>query len=302
MTTRMIVSAYIALLAAPAFFSTNIIFAKLIPAVEPFTLATMRWGIASALLLVLYPRAIPDLLRLVRQHTLLVVFSAFPAFWICGGMVYLATQYTSGTNGVLIFTTPPIFILILEAIFRGRPVGQRETVGILIAIIGTMVIISRGSSATFLQLNFNAGDLIILAAAFSWGVYSVLLKSKPFAQTGTAPLLGLLAAMGTLMLLPFAAIEIASGDAFPTTRREWLVIGAIILFSSLLAFLTFQYGIKMLGAPVAGMFMYLLAPYGLIFANLLLGEALQGFHLAGTVLIIGGIAIATFPASIFRNA
>jgi len=216
-------------------------------------------------------------------------------------MVYFALHYTSATNGILIYTTPPILILAIEAIWRGRVISMREVIGITIAMIGAGIIVTNGRLENLLNLQFNTGDLIFVLAAISWAIYSVLLKSDKYASLKTLPLLTLLSICGTITLAPFAAYEIIYINGLPNTQSEWVLIAGVVLLSSIGAFLSFQYGIKILGASIAGIFMYLLAPWGLLFAWSFLGEEMQTYHINGTIFILTGIVAATLPIKLFRK-
>lgn len=300
-TRHVTLFAYIILFFAPAFFTTNVIFGRQLLSVEPFTLAFIRWGLTSAILLLFCRKEWPEMLRVYQTNRSLSFFCGFLAFWICGGMVYFALHYTSATNGILIYTTPPILILAIEAIWRGRTISTREIIGISIAMIGAGIIIANGKLNNLLTLQFNLGDLIFVVAAIAWAVYSVLLKSEKYSTLKTLPLLTLLSICGTVTLAPFAAYEIFFVRAAPTSGSEWLLIMGIVLLSSIGAFLSFQYGIKMLGASIAGIFMYLLAPWGLLFAWFFLGETLEQYHINATILILSGIIVATLPMKLFKR-
>jgi len=300
-SSQAIILAYIILFFAPAFFTTNVIFGKQLLTVEPFTLAFIRWGLSALILLAFCKSEWKEMKRVYSQNKSLTFFCGFLAFWICGGMVYFALHYTSATNGILIYTTPPILILAIEAIWRGRKTSIREITGILLALVGAGVIITNGKIENLLGLRFNTGDLIFVAAAIAWAIYSVLLKSEKYASLGTLPLLTLVAICGSITLAPFAAHETMTTDKLPNTQEQWLLIGGVVMLSSIGAFLSFQYGIKLLGASIAGIFMYLLAPWGIFFAWLFLGETIETYHLNATILILSGIIIATLPLKLFRR-
>ena len=112
-----------------------------------------------------------------------------------------------------------------------------------------------------------------------------------------AGLFGAVSAAGALVLLPFAAAEMAFGLAMPANGRAWLGIGGIVLFSSLLAFGGYQFGLRRFGARVTSVFMYLLPAYGVVLAVLFLGERFLPFHAVGIALILGGVILATRRAS-----
>ncbi len=134
--------------------------------------------------------------------------------------------------------------------------------------------------------------------AISWAGYSILYRSEPLRRVGNMPLFALVAIFGALSNLPIALWELAQGDALPTQAHSWAAIAGIVLIASLLAFSTFQYGIRVLGASIAGVFMYLLPPYGVGLAILFLGEEFHTYHAAGIALVMAGVITATFPAKL----
>lgn len=286
----------------PLFFSSNIIFGRAaVDEVEPFTLAFLRWGFTA---LLLAPFAIPLLkgqTALLRTMTPTLLVMGFLGMWICGALVYLALKYTSATNGTLIYTSSPVLIILIEWLFRGRAIRWREGLGVTIAFLGIVAIVVRGSWENLLALQFNLGDLIFVGTALSWAIYSVGLKSNGLQSLGSLPLFMAIAASGAFLLAPFAAAEIIYTGNFPSTGTAWFNITGIILLASLLAFSAFQYGVKVLGASLAGVFLYLLPVYGVALAILFLGEELFAFHIWGIALVLGGVVLATLPVNLLKK-
>lgn len=280
----------------PLFFSTNLIFGRgVIGEVAPFTLAFLRWG---AVALALAPFVLADrtaALRLIRRHSPFLALLGLLGMWICGALVYLALQRTTATNGTLIYTTSPVFIILIDAIANRRGIGPRAAAGSVLALAGIAIIVLRGDLQALLALDFNDGDLIFVGAAVAWAVYSLLLRSPRVTGVSNLALLPMIAAAGALLLAPFAAFEFLSGAPMPVTGSAWGGIAGIVAFASLAAFLGFQFGIRRLGAPVAGVFMYLLPPYGVGLAVLFLGETFHAYHALGIVLVCGGVILATLP-------
>lgn len=289
------------MLVTPLFFSTNLIFGRsVIAEVAPFTLAFIRW---AAVALVLSPFLLAERSRAVeavRTEGKLILLIGFLGMWICGALVYVALSMTSATNGTLIYTTSPVLILIVEALFLGRSIGARAMVGSLLAFAGVAVIVLEGDLARLAALDFNLGDLIFVGAAIAWAVYSILYRSPGLRAVSNLALFCLVAASGAALLAPFALFELLSGAPMPDTLVAWGGIAGIVFFSSLLAFSGFQYGVRTLGAAAAGIFMYLLPPYGVFLAVMFLGETFHPYHEAGIALVMGGIVIATFPVALLR--
>ena len=211
--------------------------------------------------------------------------------------MYLALKYTTATNGTLIYTSSPVMIILIEWLFRGRKIGWRDVLGIVLAFFGVLVIVVKGSMDNLRALQFNKGDLIFVLAAFSWAIYSAALKSSKFQSLPTLPLFTLLAAFGATLLAPFAIGEILYLEKFPITYTAWRSIVGIVLLASIMAFGLYQYGVKVLGASITGISLYLLPVYGVTLAVFFLGESFQQFHIWGILLVLSGVILATLPTT-----
>lgn len=293
---------YVILAFMPLFFSTNIVFGRVaVTSVEPWTLAFIRWFSCTLILMPFVAPSIVQHFEILRKQWKRLALLGFLGMWICGALVYLALKYTSATNGTLIYTSSPVLIIFLEWIFRGRKVGLREFLGITIAMLGVLIIIFRGSLDSLVALDFNTGDLLFVLSAISWSIYSVILKSAGLDELPTITLFAVIAFMGAVTLAPFTIVEIVVQDAFPTNWSSWVNIAGIVLFASLIAFSAFQHGVKVAGAPIAGIFMYLLPVYGVGMAVIFLGEELEFYHLTGILTVSGGVMIATLPTSLLSK-
>lgn len=274
--------AYAMLCASPLFFSSNLIIGKAASeAVMPSTLAFWRWLIAFAVML---PFAWPGLRRhwpQLRAHLGELLALGFLGMMLCGALIYLSLQSTTATNATLIYTSSPVMIVLLEWAFRGIRPKLRQIAGIVIAFVGVAVIILKAELARLVALDLNIGDLGVAVAALSWALYSVILRRKHLARLPTITLFAAIALAGTILLAPLMAWEAVAYDAVPRTAQAWWSILGVAIIASALAYSTFQYGIKVLGPSVAGVFMYLLPVYGIALAVLLLGEQVRAFHVAG---------------------
>jgi len=289
--------ALLILLVMPLFFCTNIVFgrAAIQLGAEPFTLAFLRWGLTAA---ILAPFVTSEIRHKDIDWTALwkpLLLMGFLGMWVCGALVYFALKYTSATNGTLIYTSSPVIIILIELIFRGRKISLREAFGIALAFSGVVAIVVRGSVENLLALSFNLGDLIFVATAISWAVYSFLLREPRFQSIAVFPLFACISAAGAFVLAPFALVEIILTSKFPASADVWGYVAGIVVLSSLIAFSSFQYGVKIVGSSVAGIYLYLLPVYGVTLAVLLLGEQLYAFHFWGIVSVLGGVIIATYP-------
>jgi len=263
-------------------------------------LATLRWLSVGV---ILAPFAFADwatIRALISRHGRRLLLLSFLGMGVCGGGVYFALQYTNATNATLIYSAAPLLIILLEAVFKGRRTNLVEMSGVLIAFIGVAIIVSRGNWATIAEMRLNSGDLLIALAALAWAAYSLIYKDTDMTHLRPVTIFALLALGGALVNAPMGIYELATEPAIPHSLTGWMAIAGIIVISSLAAFTGFQYGVRQFGPSLAGIFMYLLTPCGVLLAVIFLGEELAGYHYAGITAVICGIVLASAPWRLFR--
>lgn len=285
----------------PLFISTNVVIGRHIAGdVAPWTLAFLRW---LGAFLILLPFAWNGLRRsfgeLLAQAPTIAALG-FLGMFICGGIVYLALHYTTATNATLIYACSPVMILILEWLFRGRPIGLLEISGAALAFSGVAVVALGTAGESHFAL--NPGDALVGLGAFSWAIYSVVQGRPSITAIPGLPLFSAITLTGAVLLAPMMLFEVARGPAWPHSAGAWLAVAAIALVPSVGAFFGYQYGVRRLGPATIGMALYLQTPYGVALALLFLGESFHTYHLVGFALILPGVVLATIRRRVVRVA
>ena len=286
---------YLLLWLPPAFWAGNLVLGRgLAETMPPVTLAVGRWLVAVLLLL---PFAAGGLWRqralLWRQRWLVLLCGGFG---IAGynALAYVALRTVPAVNVAFLNSTLPLMVPV-AAILLGRETVSRQTLlGIAVSFAGVCWIVSRGDPALLLALQFERADLLVLLAILNYALYSVLLRRR---DPALDPLVFLAATMlaGLAVLLPFWLLELQAGATIPFDAGSIAAVIYIGVFASLLAFILWNRCVAMLGASVTGISFHLVAVFTAVLAFILLGEPVQGFHLAGILLILAGFAAATLP-------
>ena len=260
--------------------------------IPPVALSFWRWALALALLL---PFTFITTFRqrhLIVQHWRMLATLGATGIALFHIFVYQALHYTAAVNAALFLSTTPVFIVALSwALLRDR-LQARQALGIAISLLGAVVIIMRGDIARLLQLQLNAGDLLMLIAVPNWALYSVLLRRLP-PSFHPMTLVTVIALFGLIFLVPLYGWELARGGSFEVNRST---VGAILyigLFASVLAYICWNRGVAMVGANRAGLFMHLVPLFSAILGVVMLNEPVRLFHLIGATLIFGGIYLVT---------
>jgi len=122
----------------------------------------------------LIPVSIPKIGKLAFKHLRLLfiiglVGSFIPAFLFAIGQ----TQLPSGITGALNALTP-IFVLIMGVIFFKQEITKRKTFGLVIAFVGTIILLAAGSAGGLRGINFYA--LFIVLATICYGINLNVIK------------------------------------------------------------------------------------------------------------------------------
>ena len=148
--------------------------------------------------------------------------------------------------------------------------------------------ISGGSLVFLIQLQFNPGDLILVASAVVWALYSVfgrrvMRNRSPVSATALSNFMGL------PLLVAAALFEL---QYIPLNLRIETVaaIAHICIVPTIVGYWSWNRAVRTLGAGGAMVFYNTLALYGVILGALFLGEPLGPVHLIfGGLIVAGGL-------------
>lgn len=292
--SRSLWPAYAGLVLTPLFWAGNAVVAKgTVESIPPLSMSFWRWVIA---LTVLLPFGLPGMVRhrrVIRQYLGSMVALATFSVAAFNSLLYYAAVTTSATNIALINATIPIFIALLAWLLLGDRTRPLQALGIALAVLGILTVVARGKLAILLNLEAQPGDLIMVAAVFSWGLFSVLMRR----QAVPLPALTFLTtqiALGTLIILPFYLAELLLfKGGFEVRQSTLMPLLYFAFFPGILAYAFWNYGVHRIGPARAAMFMYLTPVFASVLAGVFLGERLGLFHVVGGLLILAGLYLAT---------
>ncbi|MDX2217422.1 MAG: DMT family transporter [Burkholderiales bacterium] len=264
--------------------------------VPPIALAWWRWVLAVLFML---PLALPQIRAcwpaIRRDWKKLVGFGILGTGYH-NMFSYLGLQYTTATNGVMLNSAIPVFIMILGVLFFGQKLRALQVTGVVISLCGVLAILSRGDLAVLAQLKLNIGDIILLASMVQWAFYTLALRWKPVDVPPLA-FLCVCATVGVIAMTPAYLGAMALGSEI---KWSWPVVSALLyvgLVPSFIGYIFWNRGVELAGAEVAGLFIHLMPVFGSILAWLFLSERLYLFHLVGIALILVGIFVASRKAA-----
>ena len=288
-TARFLTNPYLLLTLTALFWSGNMVLGRGIRAdVPPMALAFWRWAIAFAPVL---PLALPHLKEqwpLLKKGWKPVLILGLIGVGGYNTFAYLALQYTSATNAVLLNSFIPVVTIAISWAFLGKHLRRLEGLGVIISLCGALAIVARGDLNVLAHLNLNLGGAWMLLAVLVWAIYTVGLAWRP---SGVHPMLMLAAmtAVGLTALLPAYLWEMAQGRHINVYLGPLASLAYVGIFPSFLGYIFYNRGVAEVGASKASLFIHLMPVFGTLLSAIFLGEIPLWYHYLGIGLIFSGI-------------
>ncbi|MBL7158875.1 EamA family transporter [Candidatus Microgenomates bacterium] len=263
--------------------------------IDPLSFLFFRFLISSAILFPFFlifikkhPISKKDFLKLFLLGTLSTTVTLY--------LLFEGMKYTTAIDVSLISLLGPIMIVFAGSHFLKEKVARREKIGLSIAVFGALIAImepllkrNNGNSQALF------GNFLVFLSYVAWTIYIILykkdsLKYHPITVTFFSFFSGL------LTLTPFFLIS-----KFPITHYSLLITPPLAalpgilymsIFSSCIAFFTYNLGVSLIEASEATLFDYLKPIFTAPLAFFWLGEKVSLPFLIGAVIITIGVGIS----------
>ena len=242
----------------------------MLQAFTPIQIIPLRMGLAYLALWALRPKT----MKLPWRDELMFILIG-----ITGGSVYFYLQNT-------------ILTVLLAQLFsrKGEKLGKWVYIGAVVAIVGVVLVVLNGTLSFHLS---PLGDLLALAAALAWAVYSILIKKYTerydnFLVTRRVFLWAFITAV-PLMLITDGMPSLTPLFTQPGILLSWLFLG---VFGNAVCFALWNIAFKRLGVVITNNYLYA-TPFVTVVAGwLLLDEKISFMSIIGAVLITLGVIFA----------
>jgi drug/metabolite transporter (DMT)-like permease len=283
---------YILLFVQPIFMATNIIVARGgVEYVPPISLAFWRW---LTVFIILFPFFFSEILNKRNQFSKefwKLFFLGIMGCGVCGAFPFIAGMSTTMANMGIIYTSSPIFIIILSVMFFKDKINPSRIIGLLLCLIGVLAIICKGKIDLLLNFKFTSGDLWMVGAAIGWAIYSIYLLNWK-SNFSLMARFTLIALFGAISLFPFYILEeiFYFNTVFNNNFFFWVLFAAIS--PGIIAFTLYTKVQKYVGASLAGFTLYIFSIYSAIYGIIIFNEELLNFHYFGAALVFFGVSLA----------
>jgi drug/metabolite transporter (DMT)-like permease len=269
------------------------IFKVLTEQMDSGSIATLRFGLAAIVLLVVWPW-LPgkgprgrDLFRVLWLG--IFVFCLAPRLQIEG-----VHRGQAGDTSLLI-ALDPLITSIAAAIFLREQIPPRRWYGCTLGMLG-VVLLSQVWLKNAQPLHGLLANLLFISSFFCEAVYSVLGKPA-LERVGTLKLLGAALIVGTGVNV---AIDLSThAPTFTALQflpaKAWLLLLYLALVCTLIGYSLWYVVIRETEVNLTGLTVFVQPVAGLIISVLWVGESLHWGQLWGSLAIIAGLFIALRP-------
>ncbi len=256
--------------------------------IPPFTLITIRLLLGGAVIwLVLLGRGglhVPP-----RKFWPVFGVGAI-GYGISLGFQFIGTKLSTAANGSLVTSATPAFVLVFASILLREKSTMLRVVALLLATLGVVAVIDPRSA----QLNPDLflGNILLLGAAVTWALYSVLVRKVT--QTLDVIPFSLIAFLGGLPVsLPAGAWELKTLGVGEISLG---VVGGVLflgIISTALAMVLWNSAFALVDANLASLTFFAQPVVGTVLGWLFLGERITPLFLLGGLLIGLGLIISS---------
>ena len=290
MTTK--TKAHLALVATNIFFAINFTTVKYLISggfIKPFGLNLIRVAVTAFLLWVLYFFN-SNKTRIKKKDYKRFLLCALTGIAINQLAFIKGLSLTYSIHASLLLLITPILITFIAAWVLKERLTNNKLWGLALGIAGAMVLIlAKDRSGN--PGNVLIGDLLIILNSVFYTFYFVLVKPLMLEYNPVAVLRNVFT-VGLFMIFPFCWVEFTQTPWASYSAMEYLNLSLIVVPGTFLAYLFNIYGIKNLGASIAGNYIYTQPFFAAGLAIGFLGEDLSAYKILAGILIFSGVYIA----------
>jgi len=223
---------------------------------------------------------------------------------LVGGMVFgadiavwnLSLMKISATISTLIANLAPLWVGLLSFLILRKKSGASFWIGTSVAILGMVILVGYQQ---ILHLQFNIGLVLALIASLFYAIYIMITKGiLQKISTVTFMFYNMLGA--SVFLLIISGVQHNEMLNFPTST--WLYLLGMGLVCQLAGWITINYSLNYLDATKVSVALLSQTVIAGIWAMIFLNEKLEFKEIAGSIIVLAGIAITFLKRRQLNNS
>lgn len=207
-------------------------------------------------------------------------------------LVFNGLPFTTSEHASVIVALMPLMTALATWVFRGQRPRPATFAAIGLAILGVVLVVSKGNVAHLFSSGGGLGDGMVFLGAVSWMLYTFGASRFP----GWSPLryATMTCLPGAVMIATFTEVARVAGiiatPGMAIYAGVWPELGFILVFCSLLAVFAWNAGVAMLGTANGVLFINLV-PVTAFAIGLAQGHAFHWAEIIGSLLTLSAVAV-----------
>lgn len=279
---------YLKLLLTTLFWGGAFVAGRKVNSLDHFSIAFLRFGFASVLLLVLTWKIEGRFVRVTKRQLLWVILLGLTGVFAYNALFFKGLQTVEASRATLIIASCPVFITMSSALFLKEKINLQRALGVVMSVSGAVVVISKGKPSDVLTGGVGVGEFYMFCCVLSWTAYSLIGKGV-MKQLSPIVAVSYSSTIGAVVLCVPALCRglISNIPSYSKTHCLWIVYLAV--FATVVGFLWYYEAIRSLGPVKAGLFINFVPIFGVLLAFLILDEKITASLVIGAVLVISGV-------------
>jgi drug/metabolite transporter (DMT)-like permease len=256
--------------------------------IPPSALITLRLLLAMAALSIIVlarGRPLPRRNQILRAAGIGVI-----GYGISLGFQFAGTKFSTAGNGAVVTSATPAFVMVFAAVILGERINARSLVALGLSSLGVLLVIDPSSAS--LEPQLFLGNVLLLFAAITWALYSVLIgravRESDLYQMTLAAFAG-----GLVVSVPLGLWEVRNAGIGGVTPA---IVGGVLflgLVATALAMVLWNGAFGVLPSALASLTFFAQPVVGALLGAWLLGEKITPAFLLGGALIGAGLLVAS---------
>lgn len=267
---------------------THIIGKTLTQSVEPSVVLFFRALVVSSAYLIFFSLFQKFVKKIEKKDIWIFILMGLLNIPLNQFLFLNALERTSAPNVALEYALTPAFVLIIARIFLKEKLSKLKTIGVAVAISGTILILSEKG----FDFNSNSfqGDIIGLMASFSWALYTIVGR-KQSQKYGGVFSTGISMFLGTILYLPMFYFLDVDINLDKISTINWLQILYLGVMTAGVGYAIWYYALQKLEAGKVAVFNNIQPVFTTILAIIFLSHSPTIEFAIGGTLIVGGVIL-----------
>lgn len=261
-------------------------------ALDGFYLSAYRYGIASLIFLALLYLAEGASSFSFEGKLGRIFFFGTMGFAGFSILAFVGLSRSTAEHGAIIMALMPLITAAMNWGIKGTRPSNVTLACIVAALLGVVLVITKGHAETLLHGGSAIGDVLILLGASSWVIYTIGSGYtggwSPLRYTALSSFLGAI----SILALTYIATTIGyiTMPALAVVGSVWVEMSYLVVVAGVVAVLSWNTGIKITG-PINGVLFINLVPVTAFAIGLAQGHRFASAELFGALITVAALVV-----------